>query len=134
MKTRWNQIAIAVAAGFLMGAFFSDFYHMHLKRRPPQSVPVENPMERLTQELDLSGPQTAEVSAVFEKYRPEVRKTRESIKPELEAIRLKIKSDLKAVLTPQQYEKFDKLDNDSKLRGDPPPPPRGQGPADRRHP
>ncbi len=133
MNIRWNHIAIAVAAGFLMGAFFSDFYHMHIKRRPPQPVPVEGAIEKFTRELDLTGPQQEKVAAIFKKYRPEVRKVKESINPKLEGLRVQIKSELKAVLTPEQYSTMDKLDNDSKLRANQPPPPPGQdGPGRRK--
>ena len=92
MNIRWNQIAISVAVGFLMGALFSDFYHMHVKRRPPQPGPEEGVIEKFTHELDLSKPQQDQVGAIFAKYRPQVRSAKDSIRPALEDLRLKIKS------------------------------------------
>ena len=126
MNIRWNQIAITAAAGFLLGAFFSDFYHMHLKRRPPQQsrpAAAEGPIERFTHELDLSAPQQEKVSGIFNKYRPEVKKA----KTKLEELRLSIMSELKTVLTSEQYAKFEELDKN-------PGPAGGQPPRDREPP
>ncbi len=131
MTIRWNQIAVAVAAGFLMGAFFSDFYHMHIKRRPPQPATAEGAIERITHELELSAPQQEKVSVVFEKYRPEVKKVKDSINPKLEDLRLRIKAELKEILTPEQYARMEKLDNNSKLRREPPPDKGGGDPRPR---
>ena len=74
MNIRWNQIAVAVAAGFLAGALFSDYYHMHIKRRPPKQAPAEGAIEMITRELDLTGQQKDKVAATLEKYRPEIKK------------------------------------------------------------
>jgi phosphatidylethanolamine-binding protein (PEBP) family uncharacterized protein/Spy/CpxP family protein refolding chaperone len=128
MNMRWNQIAVAAAAGFLMGAFFADFYHMHLKRRPPQQQPqAEGMIENLTRELDLSSAQQGKVVAIFDKYRPQVRALKDSINPAMEDLRKKLKGELKTVLTPQQYAKLDRLDNDSKMQNARPP--QENGPA-----
>ncbi len=126
MNIRWNQIAIAAAAGFLIGAFFSDFYHMHLKRRPPQPVAAEGVIEKVTHELDLSGPQREKVAIIFEKYRPEVKKVKDSINPKLEDLRLQIKSELESILTPEQYAKLEKLDANPRIDDGPRPPPPGR--------
>ena len=129
MNIRWNQVAIAVAAGFLMGAFFSDYYHMHLKRRPPRSASAGSPVEMISNELHLSGPQKDAVSAVFEKYRPKIKKVKDTVNPELEKLRVQLKAELKPLLTPEQYGKLEKLDNDSKHPGGGPT--LGEQPSDR---
>ena len=128
MKIRWNQIAIAVAAGFLMGAFFSDYYHMHIKRRPPQQMQqrppragkdaAAGPIEQLTHDLELSDQQEAKVSAIFSKYRPEVKKAR----ARLEELRLQIMTELKAALTAKQYAKLEEPDKNTGPGNGPPPP------------
>ena len=127
MNIRWNQIAVAVAAGFLAGALFSDYYHMHIKRRPPKQAPAEGAIEMITRELDLTGQQKDKVSATLEKYRPEIKKVKDSINPKLEDLRVRLKAELKSELTPEQYAKLEKLDNESKRRGEPPPPDRPGG-------
>lgn len=131
MNIRWNQVAIAVAAGLLIGAFFSDYYHMRLKRRPPRPVPAEGAIETITRELDLSGQQKDRVSAIFDKYRPEIKKVKDSVNPRLEELRVSLKAELKAALTPEQYAKLEKLDDDSRRRGGPQGPPRDPGPPGR---
>ncbi len=130
MNMRWNQIAISVAVGFLAGALFSDFYHMHIKRRPPKAVPEEGAIERCTRELDLSKQQQDQVAAIFKEYRPKVRGVKDSIRPALEGLRLKIKSELRSVLTQMQYSKLEKLDDESRRTEGPPP--MREGPGDSR--
>ena len=128
MNIRWNQIAVAVAAGFLIGALFSDYYHMHIKRRPPRLAPAEGAIAMFTRALDLSGQQKDQVSAIIDKYRPEIKTIKDSINPRLEDLRVRLKAELKTVLSTEQYAKLDKLDNESKRWDEPPAPDRpGRG-------
>lgn len=120
MKLRWNQIAVSVAAGFLMGALFSDLYHVRLKGSPAGPVP-EGKIEVFTRELGLSRSQQERTMEIFTKYRPKVRKVSASIRPQLEDLRAQIMAELKTVLTPEQYERLDRLDRSSQPPEDPPP-------------
>jgi len=108
MNVRWNQVAIAAAAGFLLGAFFSDFYRGH--HRPGHPPRGGGPMEMFSRELNLSDAQNKQLSAVFEKYRPEMDKLLGVNRPKIDALRLKIKEEFKKVLTPAQAAKMEELE------------------------
>ena len=109
MNIRWNQVAVAAAAGFFLGAVFSDFYHVH---RRPGLPPMDGPMEMFTRELDLSGPQQKKVSAILKKHEPEMEKVMEANRPKMDEVRLRIKSELNGVLTPEQSAKLEELEKD----------------------
>ncbi|MBI5745240.1 MAG: hypothetical protein HY952_11910 [Elusimicrobia bacterium] len=134
MNIRWNQVAIAAATGFLLGAVFSDFYRMHRMPWPPPPHHMDGgPIEMFNRELELTGPQREKVSAIFKKYQPEMDKVMGENRPKMEEVRLKIKSELKAVLTPKQTAKLEELEKDfgpnghHGPHGDRPPRPHGPG-------
>ena len=63
-------------------------------------------------ELGLTESQREKVSAIFEKYQPEMEKIMDENKPKMEEVRLRIKSELKAVLTSEQAAKLEQLETD----------------------
>jgi Spy/CpxP family protein refolding chaperone len=111
MNIRWNQVAVAVAVGFILGAVFSDFYRM---RRMPWPPPHDmgGPVEMFSRELKLTESQREKVSAIFEKYRPEMEKAMDENRPKIEEVRIRIKSELKTVLTPGQAARLEELEKD----------------------
>ncbi|MCX5786234.1 MAG: periplasmic heavy metal sensor [Elusimicrobia bacterium] len=117
MTIRWNQVAVAAAAGFLLGAVFSDFYRMHRMPWPPPPHHMDGPMEMFNHELGLTESQREKVSAIFKKYQPEMEKIMEENRPKMEEVRLRIKSELKAVLTPEQAAKLEELEKDFRPEG-----------------
>jgi Spy/CpxP family protein refolding chaperone len=129
MSIKWNQVALAAAAGFLLGAVFSDFYRMHRMPGPPHHG-MGGPMEMFSRELDLSSGQKEQLKNIFEKYQPEMDKAMEANRPAMDAVRLHLKAEINAVLTPEQQKKMEKLES----RFEPPHggrggPPMGHGPA-----
>jgi Spy/CpxP family protein refolding chaperone len=127
MTIRWNQVAIAAAAGFLLGAFFSDVYRLHRRPGPPHGM--GSPVEMFGSELDLSATQKDQVSKLFEKYRPEMDKVMEENRPKMDAVRKKLDAEIRALLTPEQSARMDKLEqNFSKRMGGGPGGPHGEPP------
>lgn len=116
MNIRWNQVAIAAAAGVLLGAFFSDFYRTQRTPGPPPHR-MGGPMEIFNRELDLSGPQREKVSAILEKYQPRMKKIMNENRPKMEEIRSQIEAELKTVLTPGQISRFEEIKKDFEARG-----------------
>jgi|GEM_PF-2539968 len=112
MNIRWNQVAISVAGGFLLGAVFSDFYHRPRLPWPPPPRDMGGPVEMFSLELKLTESQREKVSAIFEKYRPEMEKAMEETRPKVEEMRMRIKSELITVLTPRQVVKLEELEKD----------------------
>jgi len=132
MSVRWNQVAVAAAAGFLLGAVFSDFYHTRFGRMLPPPHPG-GPMEMFTRELKLSEPQQKKISAVLEKYGPEMEKVMEENRPRIDAVRLRMKAELKTILTPDQAARLEEMEKDFGPHGPRGPhgdrPPLGRGPG-----
>ncbi len=62
-------------------------------------------MDKLQTELKLSGQQKQEVSKIFEETRPQL----EALHKQMQELRDKMRTRLKAVLTSEQMEKFDNL-------------------------
>ena len=118
MNIRWNQVAIAAAIGFLLGAVFSDLYRMHFRPHwPPPPHMSGGPMEMFNRELELSKAQKQEVSAIFEKYRPEMDKAMEANRAEMEKVRGRMKAELKNVLDPDQLKKLESMEKEFGQRG-----------------
>jgi len=115
MNIKWNQIALAAAAGFLLGALSSGFYLVHrFHSLPPFGG--GNPVGMLSRKLGLTEQQKAKVSTVFEKYRPEIEKAMQVRTPEMEALIKRVKAELFPILTPEQAETMRKLEEKIKLR------------------
>ena len=133
MSIRWNQVAVAAASGFLLGAVFSDFYHMHRHPGHPPP-PMQGPMEMFARELELTAPQQGKISAIFEKYQPEMEKVMEANRPKIEAVRLKMQAELKSVRTHEQAAKLENMEKDFGPHGHDgpggPPPHIPHGPGD----
>jgi len=111
MNIKWNQIALGAAAGFLLGAAFSHFYMLHRFPGPPpfgRGGPG-GPMEMFSRELGLTESQKKEVSAIFKKYEPEIEKTMRP-NPEFEMIRKTIQAEILTILTPEQAQKMEVLE------------------------
>ena len=129
MNIKWNQVALAAAAGFLLGAVFSDFYRMHRMPGPPHHGMGGGPMEMFSRELDLSSSQKEKMTAILEKYQPEMEKVMEDNRPKMDALRQRLKTEFDTVLTPEQRKKMEELET----RFQPPhgghgKPPMGHGP------
>lgn len=123
MNIKWNQVALAAAAGFLLGAVFSDFYRMHRMPGPPHHG-MGGPMEMFGRELDLTPGQREKMQAIFEKYQPEMEKIMEANRPKMEEVRQRLKAEINTVLTPAQQKKMEELE----ARFEPPQGGRGKPP------
>jgi len=117
MNIRWNQVAAAVAVGFLFGALFSDFYRTH---RWTTHHWVEGPIEMFSRELRLSEQQKEKVSAVFEKYRPEMDAAMNENRAQMDKVKEKIRVELKTIITEEQAKKLAEIEKDFERHGPPP--------------
>ncbi len=119
MNIRWNQIALGIVIGFLLGAVFSHFY---IVRRFPGPPPFGGggpggPMEMFSRELGLSEAQKAQISGIIEKYKPEMDKAMESSRAEMDKVRIRMKAELKNVLAPDQLRRLEELEKEIGKRG-----------------
>lgn len=79
---------------------------------PPSGGPN---IERLTEKLDLSPEQVTQVEAIFADARERMEAVRDSgVRPNPEEARRYVRDQLETVLTPEQLDKFDSLNQQRK--------------------
>lgn len=115
MNIRWNQIALAVAAGFLLGAVSAGIYLVHRFHSLPPFA-GGGPVEMFSRRLGLTEQQKIEVAAVFKKYAPEIEKVMQPREPQLQELLKRIKAELVPILTPEQTRKLQKLEEKIRSR------------------
>jgi len=98
------------------------------KGRDPPSV--EQRMTRMTEELKLTDEQQPKVKAVLEASSKEMQGlrdlSREERRPKMQAIMDEEGKKLKDILTPDQYEKWQKMRDQMRKKGGGGPPPDGE--------
>jgi Spy/CpxP family protein refolding chaperone len=119
IKNRW-QIRLAVviifAIGFLAGGLAMNIYH---NRQASASNPYEGRgggFERLIKRLDLTQEQDAQVRAIFDDARSQLREVRQQSEPRFLEVRKQADERLKTVLTPGQWEQFQQMKSELKER------------------
>jgi len=78
----------------------------------------------LTEELDLTQVQQDSISAVLERWRPQMDSAWAEVRPRIETVRAKIRSDIAAQLTDAQRAKYDEMNKRHREPPKGPPPPR----------
>ncbi|MEA3560485.1 MAG: hypothetical protein U9R31_01765 [Candidatus Omnitrophota bacterium] len=73
-------------------------------------------LKRLSQQIDLSEEQNAEVKAILEESRQDAKKTSDKFKSRLKQIREESNVKISKILNPEQQEKFEQLSNRAKRR------------------
>jgi Spy/CpxP family protein refolding chaperone len=109
MNIRWNQIALAAAAGFLLGAVSASSYIVH---RFHGSPPFNSggPLELFSRELDLTAQQKEKLSVIIEKHKLKIDRALHAREPEIEADINSMRIEIRAILTPEQTAKMQKLE------------------------
>ncbi len=119
-RRKW-QIRAAVLGifllGFLAGALSLHTYH---KRRSP--VTVENRRDRFEQMLDrlgLTADQRARVEQIMKEARSQMIEVRKQSEPRVNEIRKQTDEQLQAVLTPEQWQQWQREMRGRRRRGAP---------------
>jgi len=112
-------LAVFIAGGVVGGAFarFAPWGHGH--------GPDANGMvARLTEDLDLTPAQQDSITAVLDRWRPQMDSAWAEVRPRIETVRAKIRSDIAAQLTVEQQAKYEELMKRHREppKGPPPPP------------
>lgn len=105
------QIRLAVLAifllGFIAGALvFSAYYIWSGSYR---NLSKENKYQQILNQLDLSEQQRVEVEKIMSETREEIQALRKENEPKIKEIRNRTSEKLQKVLTPEQWEKFQRL-------------------------
>jgi Spy/CpxP family protein refolding chaperone len=121
---KFGIIAVAVLGGYLACASVSSAQDTNTTRRAGRRGPmVEQRIERMTKELDLTSDQQTKVKALLEKQTKERREIfsdnslpREERRDKMRALMQEENKELKSILTSEQFEKWKKLREQMRTR------------------
>jgi Spy/CpxP family protein refolding chaperone len=114
IKNRW-QVRIAATIIFVLG-FTAGILALNVYRG---WVPRGggNRMDELSERLQLTADQKSKVQEIFSDTREQLRAVRQETEPHMEEIRRQADGRLQTVLTPDQWEKFQRLRDERGRRG-----------------
>ncbi len=124
-KNKW-QVRLAAAIIFVLG-FAAGILALNVYRglardgRGPG-----NRIDELAERLNLTPDQKVKVQEIFSDTREQLRAVRRESEPKVEEIRRQADGRLQTVLTPEQWQQFQKLKEERQRRG------RGRGPRGER--
>jgi Spy/CpxP family protein refolding chaperone len=114
-KNTWQVQAAAFALfalGFIAGALLLNLYHSRQAtagagkdRGGPPLFRTEN----LTEQLNLTAEQTAEVDKIFDEARAQLSELRKQSEPKFSEIRKQTEERLQQVLSAEQWQQFQQL-------------------------
>ena len=111
-KNRW-QVRIAAMIIFVLG-FTAGILALNVYRRWDRG---NNRMDELAERLQLTADQKTKVQEIFSDTREQVRAARSEMEPKMAEIRRQADSRLQAVLTPEQWQQFQRMRDDRQRRG-----------------
>ena len=112
-KNRW-QVRIATVIIFVLG-FTAGILAMNLYRRWDRGP--RNRIDELAERLQLTADQKTKVQEIFGDTREQLRAARQEMEPRMAEIRRQADGRLQTVLTPEQWEKFQRMREERQRRG-----------------
>ena len=112
-KNRW-QVRIATVIIFVLG-FTAGILTVNVYRRWDRDP--RNRMEELAERLQLTADQKTKVQEIFGDTREQLRAARQEMEPRMAEIRRQADGRLQTVLTPEQWEKFQRMREERQRRG-----------------
>jgi Spy/CpxP family protein refolding chaperone len=107
-RNRW-QVRIAALIIFVLG-FTAGILAINVYRRArPFGASGGNRMDELSQRLQLTADQKSKVQEIFNDTREQLRAVRQETEPRMEEIRRQADGRLQTVLTPEQWDRFQRL-------------------------
>lgn len=113
-KNRW-QVRIAALIIFVLG-FTAGILALNVYRRA-RPAGDGNRFDELSERLRLTADQKSKVQEIFSDTREQIRGVRREMEPRMNEIRHQADGRLQTVLTPEQWEKFQKLRDERQRRG-----------------
>ncbi len=112
-KNRW-QVRIAALIIFVLG-FTAGILALNVYRRVRPFG--GNRMDELSERLNLTADQKTRVQEIFSDTREQIRGVRSEMEPRMNEIRRQADGRLQTVLTPEQWQQFQKLRDERQHRG-----------------
>ena len=113
-KNRW-QVRIAALIIFVLG-FTAGILALNVYRSFAWGR-QGNRIDELAERLQLSAEQKTKVQEIFSDTREQLRAARQEMEPRMTEIRRQADGRLQTVLTPEQWDKFQRLRDDRQRRG-----------------
>ena len=114
VRNKW-QVRVAAAIIFVLG-FTAGILALNLYRGLARRGEPRDRLEQLSQRLDLNADQKAKVQQIFSDTRDQLRALRRETEPRVNDIRSQADQKLQQVLTPEQWQKFQKIRAESRDR------------------
>ena len=113
-RNRW-QVRIAALIIFVLG-FTAGILALNVYRRA-RPLGGGNRMDELSETLKLTADQKTKVQEIFSDTREQIRGVRREMEPRMNEIRSQADGRLQSVLTPEQWQQFQKLRDERQRRG-----------------
>ena len=113
-KNRW-QVRIAAVIIFVLG-FTAGILALNVYRGLTRGG-QGNRIDELAERLQLSAEQKTKVQEIFSDTREQLRAARQEMEPRMAEIRRQADGRLQTVLTPEQWEKFQRIRDERQRRG-----------------
>ena len=113
-KNRW-QVRIAALIIFVLG-FTAGILALNVYRGLARGG-QGNRIDELAERLQLNAEQKTKVQEIFSDTREQLRAARQEMEPRMTEIRRQADDRLQTVLTPEQWEKFQRLRDERQRRG-----------------
>jgi|SRR5829696_1850502 len=113
-KNKW-QVRIAAMIIFVLG-FTAGFLALYVYRGLARGG-QGNRIDELAERLQLTAEQKTKVQEIFSDTREQLRAARQEMEPRMAEIRHQADGRLQTVLTPEQWEKFQRMRDERQRRG-----------------
>jgi Spy/CpxP family protein refolding chaperone len=114
VRNRW-QVRVAAAIIFVLG-FTAGILALNIYRGIAARGGSRDRIEQLSERLNLNKDQKTKVQQIFSDTREQLRALRQESEPRMEEIRRQADARLQQVLTPEQWQQFQKIRNDGRGR------------------
>ena len=114
-KNKW-QVRVAAAIIFVLG-FTAGILALNVYRGLARDGGRGNRFEELAERLKLTPEQKVRVQEIFNDTREQLRAVRSESEPKVEEIRRQADGRLQTVLTPEQWQQFQKIKDERQRRG-----------------
>jgi len=114
-KNRW-QVRVAAMIIFVLG-FTAGILALNVYRGLTRAGGPGNRMDELSERLQLTADQKTKVQEIFNDTREQLRAVRHETEPRMEEIRRQADGRLQTVLTPEQWEQFQRMRQERGRRG-----------------
>ena len=114
-RNRW-QVRVAAMIIFVLG-FTAGILALNIYRGVVRGGGPGHRMDELAERLQLTADQKTKVQEIFSDTREQLRAVRHETEPRMEEIRRQADGRLQTVLTPEQWQQFQRLREERGRRG-----------------